>query len=88
VFLPNLNDTQALEEFAHEDAVLLMDNYSSHVTHEVLGLLRDARVRVIPWAPDTTQIFQQIDIFLFGVLKRRGQGNCPLMKKIEPPLFD
>jgi hypothetical protein len=47
VFLPNLTELRSLEEFADEDAVLLMDNCSSHVGEEVLGLLPDARVRVI-----------------------------------------
>jgi hypothetical protein len=61
VFFPNLNELPALQEFADEDGVLLMDNCPSHVTDEVLGLLRDARVRVIIWSIHTTQIFQQLD---------------------------
>jgi hypothetical protein len=44
VFLPNLNELQSLEEFAAEDAVLLMRNCSIYVGKEVLSLLRDARV--------------------------------------------
>jgi hypothetical protein len=47
VFLPNPNELRSLEEFADEGAVLLMDNYSSHVREEVPSLLRDAGVRVI-----------------------------------------
>jgi hypothetical protein len=47
VFLPNLNELRSLEEFSDEDAVLLMDNCSSHVGEEALSLLQDARVRVI-----------------------------------------
>jgi hypothetical protein len=69
MFLPNLTELQALEDFTDEDAVLLMDNCPSHVTDEVLRLLRDSRVGVITWAPHTTQIFQQLDVSLFGVLK-------------------
>jgi 2-methylisocitrate lyase-like PEP mutase family enzyme len=77
VFLPNLNEMRSLEEFADEDAVLLMDNSSSHVGEEVLSLLRDARVRVITLAPHTARIFQKLDLCLFGVLKRRGQYVFP-----------
>jgi 2-methylisocitrate lyase-like PEP mutase family enzyme len=77
VFLPNLNELRSLEEFADEDAVLLMDNSSSHVGEEVLSLLRDVRVRVISWTPHTTHIFQELDLCLFGVLKRRGQYLLP-----------
>jgi hypothetical protein len=73
VFLPNLNELQTLEEFADEDAVLLMNDCPSHVPEGILSLLRDARVRIITWAPHTTYIFQQLDICLFGVLKRKEQ---------------
>jgi hypothetical protein len=31
VFLPNANESRIFEEFADEDAVLLMDNCPSHV---------------------------------------------------------
>jgi hypothetical protein len=37
--------------------VFLMDNWPSYVTNEVLGLLRDARLRIITRVPRTTQIF-------------------------------
>jgi 2-methylisocitrate lyase-like PEP mutase family enzyme len=77
VFLPNLNKLQSLEEFADEDPVLLMDNRSSHVGEEVLSLLRDAHVRIITWAPHAIHIFQELDLCLFGVLKRRGQYGLP-----------
>jgi hypothetical protein len=73
IFLPNLNELRTLEEFAEEDAVLLMDNCPSHVGEEILSLLRDARVRIITWVSHTTHIFQQLDICLFGVLKRKEQ---------------
>jgi uncharacterized heparinase superfamily protein len=57
VFLPNLNELRSLEESADENAVLLMDNCSSHVGEEILGLLWDARVRIITWAAHTIRIF-------------------------------
>lgn len=77
VFVPNLNELRSLEQFAREEAVLLMDNCPSHVAEVLLDLLREARVRVITWPPHTTQIFQELDVSLFGVLKRRGQYKLP-----------
>jgi hypothetical protein len=71
VFLPHLIWLRALTEFTTEDAVLLMDNRSAHVTDDVIRLLTEARVCVITFAPHTTQIFQVLDLTLFGVLKRR-----------------
>jgi hypothetical protein len=77
VFIPNLNELRNLEQFADEDAVLLMDNCPSHVGDVILNLLRQERVRVITWPPHTTQIFQELDTSLFGVLKRKGQYKLP-----------
>jgi hypothetical protein len=48
-----------------------------HVSEVALRLLRDAKVRVIPWLPHRAQIFQQLEIALFGVLKQRGPSKLP-----------
>jgi hypothetical protein len=77
VFLPNLDELRNLEEFAAEDVILLMDNCPGHMGEVILNLLRDSRVRVITWLLYTTPIFQELDISLFGVLKRREQSRFP-----------
>jgi hypothetical protein len=74
--LPNLAELRTLDAFSEETAVLLMDNCPSHVTDEIIGLLT-ARVRVITCAPHTTQIFQVLDVTLFGVLKARTNSQLP-----------
>jgi hypothetical protein len=55
---------------------------SRHSTPAVIELLSAARVRVVVVTfipqPHTTQLFQVIDLTLFGVLKRRGQYELPL----------
>jgi hypothetical protein len=43
----------------------------------VIDLLSEARVRIVTFTPHTTQIFQALDLTLFGVLKRRGQYQLP-----------
>jgi hypothetical protein len=55
-----------------------MDNRPSHIGGLILGVLRDARVRVISRRSHTTQIFQELDVSLFGVLKRKGQYKLPI----------
>jgi hypothetical protein len=77
VLLPTLNDLCSLEEFADEEAILLMDHCPNQVGEEILSLLRDTGVRIIIWAPHTTNIFQKLEICLFGVLKRGGQDKFP-----------
>jgi hypothetical protein len=42
-----------------------------YVADDIIGLLTEARVCVIAFAPHTRQIFQILDVTIFGVLKRR-----------------
>jgi hypothetical protein len=87
VFLPNLAELRTLDEFAEETGVLLMDNYPSHVIDDIIGLLTEARVRVITFAPHTTQIFHILDVTLFGVLKRRLGHRLPFEDEKENVKF-
>jgi hypothetical protein len=66
-----------LDAFTEETGVLLMDNCSGHVTLDIIGLLAEAPVRVTTFAPHATQIFQVLDVTLFGVLKRRLGYKLP-----------
>jgi hypothetical protein len=77
VFIPNLNELRNLEQFADDDAIVLMDNCPSHIGDVILNLLREERVHVITWPPHTTQIFQELKASLFGVFKRKGQYQLP-----------
>jgi hypothetical protein len=87
VFLPNLAEFRRLDGFAEETGVLLMDNCPSPVTDHLIGLLTEARVRVIIVAPHTTQIFQVLDVTLFGVLKRRLGHKFPFEDEKETVKF-
>jgi hypothetical protein len=71
VFLPYVIRLRSLAGLVAEDAVLLMDNCSSHASDHVISLLTAARVCIITFAPHAAQIFQILDLILFGVLKRR-----------------
>jgi hypothetical protein len=54
-----------------------MDNYSAHVTDDVIRLLTEARACVITFALHTTQTFRVLDLTLFGVLKRPPRYELP-----------
>jgi hypothetical protein len=77
VFLPYLAWLRGLAECSAEDTVLFMHNSSVHVTDDVMCLLTEARVRIITFASHTTQIFQILDLTLFGILKRRPRYQLP-----------
>jgi hypothetical protein len=74
ILLPYLHERRDMEQFEGREAVLLMDNCSSHISDEVVAILTEARVRIITFAPHTTQIFQVLDLVLIGALKKRGNG--------------
>jgi hypothetical protein len=82
VFLPHLMITRVVKDLREEDAVRLTENYSPHMSPAVIELLSTARLHVVvvTFAPQshTTQIFQVLDLTLFGVLKRRGRYQLPL----------
>jgi hypothetical protein len=82
VLLPHLMITRIVKDLRKEEAVPLTDNCSPHITPGVIELISTARMRVVVVAfapqPDTTQIFQVLDLTLFGVLKRRGQYQLAL----------
>jgi hypothetical protein len=77
IFLPYIDMLRGLAVFAQEPAVLLMAHCSAHVRDDVIRILTEANVRIITSAPHTTQIFQVLDLTLFGVLKRRPRYELP-----------
>jgi hypothetical protein len=80
IFLPYLNELRDMEQFEGREAVLLMDNCSAHISDEVVAVLTEARVRIITFAPHTTQIFQVLDLVLFGALKGVPTVSGPLKR--------
>jgi hypothetical protein len=81
VVLSNLVELCALNEFAEEMTVLFMDNSSSHITSDMIGLFTEERVRVMTFAPHTTQIFQVLGVTLFDALKRHPKYELPFGDK-------
>jgi hypothetical protein len=76
-----------LDEFAAEMVVLLMDDCPSHITGDVMPLLTEARVRIITFAPHTTQSFHVFDVTLSGILKRRPRYELPFEDEKETGKF-
>jgi hypothetical protein len=87
VFLPNLAEFRTLDAFTEETGVLLMDNCRSHVNDNIIAVLTEARVRAITFASDTTQIFQFLDVTLFGVLKQHLGYKLPFEDEKESVTF-
>jgi hypothetical protein len=54
-----------------------MDDCSIHTRSEVLATLRDHNVKVITFPLHTIQIFQTLDLSLFGAFRRKMQYKLP-----------
>jgi hypothetical protein len=55
----------------------LNDNCCADVSDDVIHILTEAMVRIITFAPHATQVFQVLDLNLFGVLKRCPRYELP-----------
>jgi hypothetical protein len=73
VFIPTLKETRLKNNLQNSDAVLLMDNCTAHTFSTAINLLTEHRVKIITFAPHTTNVFQMLDFSFFGVLKKRSQ---------------
>jgi Fe2+ transport system protein FeoA len=74
---PHLMRVRTQNNLLDEEAVRLMGNCPSHLMQEVLGLLNNARVRIVTFAPHTTHPFQVLDLILFGIFKGRQKYQLP-----------
>jgi hypothetical protein len=81
-----LNKSQESEEFEACEAVLVMDNCSPHVSNDVVAVLFSVRTRIITFIYDTTQVFQMLDVVLFGALKKHAPRLKSLDEGNQPPL--
>jgi hypothetical protein len=74
IFISYLNKLWELEEFEVCKAILLMDNCSPYVSHDIVEVLTRVRVKIITVAIHTTYIFQMLDLVLFSTLKKHATG--------------
>jgi hypothetical protein len=77
VLVPFIERLRTNREFTGKSAIVLMDNCFVHMRPDVLAALRDRNVKMITFPPHTTQIFQTLDLCLFGVFKRKMQYKLP-----------
>jgi hypothetical protein len=77
ILLPYIDTLRGRAVLAQEIAILLMAHCWGDVSDDVIRILTEARVRVITFAPHTTEVFQVLDVTLFGVLKRCPRYELP-----------
>jgi hypothetical protein len=55
----------------------LPDEFSAHVSDDVIDILAEARVHIVTFAPYTTQIFQVLHLTLFLIPKGCPRSELP-----------
>jgi hypothetical protein len=75
--IPYIDTFRGRAVLTQEIAVLLMAHCSADVSHDVIHILTKARVRILTFAPHTTQVFQVLDLILFRVLERWPRYELP-----------
>jgi hypothetical protein len=77
IVLSYIDTFRGLAVIAQEIAVLLMTHCSADVSDNVIPILSAARVRVITFAPHTTQVFQVPYLIVFGFCRRCPRHELP-----------
>jgi hypothetical protein len=77
VFISCVTKVRRERRIEPEESVSLIDNHPSHITKQVIDMLTTARVRIKTFVPNTTHIFQILDLMLFGSFKKVGKCQLP-----------
>jgi hypothetical protein len=77
VLIPFIEMLRTNPEFTGKSAILLLDNCFIHTRPEVLATLRNHNVKMITFPPHIIQIFQTLDLCLFGIFKRKMRYKLP-----------
>jgi hypothetical protein len=82
IFVPAVEDIRIRAKFAAtERAVLLCDNLAAHKTDEVLALLDQHHIRLVPLPPHGSHCFQPLDLVTFSSLKQRIRSTSSSFEK-------
>lgn len=70
VFIPYLNSVREKINATSSEALLMMDSCSVHCDKSILKCLGENNVIVLTFPAHTTNIFQPLDLSLFGIFKK------------------
>ena len=70
-FIPSVEERRRKTGNAEQRAYLLLDNCSSHTSNDIVDLCRDNNIELVYFVPNTTHIFQPLDLCFFSAFKAR-----------------
>lgn len=71
VVIPYINDLRFIMEFSNKEGILLMVNCNCHAHEDVLKIFGANALKLITFAPHTTNEFQMLDLSFVGALKKK-----------------
>jgi hypothetical protein len=87
ILLPYIARVRSNLGFTDEPAVLLMDNCSVHMRESTLRDFAALRVKMAAFPNHNANIFQCLDLSLFGILKKRIDYRLPLDRNDSMAMF-
>jgi hypothetical protein len=73
ILIPAVISDRGLPGCNHKPAVLFCDDCCAHCSNAALDKMARNGIRVITYPPQTSHIFQALDVLLFGILKRANK---------------
>jgi hypothetical protein len=70
VLIPAVEANRQLPGCNKNPAILFYDNCSAHMSNSMLEKLAGHEVLILTYPPHTSHIFQDLDVLLFGLVKR------------------
>ena len=75
MLIPYVSSLREKEEYSNEPTVLLIDSCSAHVNDEILRIFGENSIKVVAFPAHITNIFQALDLVLFGVFKKKADAT-------------
>lgn len=76
-FIPNVDERRRIVGNAEQRAYLLLDNCSSHKSDEITALCEENNIELVYFVPNSTHIFQPLDLSFFAAFKARIRDADP-----------
>ena len=65
-------------------AYLLLDNFAAHTSEDIVNLCRENNIELVYLVPNSTHIFQPLDLCLFSAFKARLRTEVPDEEITDP----
>ena len=83
-FVPSVEERRRRFGNMEQRAYLLLDNFSAHTSDDIVNLCRENNIELVYLVPNSTHIFQPLDLCLFSAFKARLRTAVPNDEIADP----